>query len=90
MNSRRFPGRQGANLVPNRIGILRSALCVSAALRHPAFACSHSPALGHGQPLAPPNGNGTGVQPVQELLQLSKEGKPAMAAARRALSISPA
>ena len=32
--------------------IVASALCMSAALRHPACACSHSPALGHGQPLA--------------------------------------
>jgi len=30
-----------------------SAHCMSAALRHPACACSHSPALGHGQPRAP-------------------------------------
>ena len=29
-----------------------SAHCMYAALRHPASACSHSPALGHGQPLA--------------------------------------
>jgi hypothetical protein len=29
-----------------RLGILASALCMSAALRHPGFACSHSPALG--------------------------------------------
>jgi hypothetical protein len=33
-------------------GILPDALCVSAALRHPGCACSHSPAPGHGQPLA--------------------------------------
>jgi len=30
-----------------------SVHCVSAALRHPGFACSHSPAPGHGQPRAP-------------------------------------
>jgi len=28
------------------------ALCMSAALRHPACACSHSPVSGHGQPRA--------------------------------------
>jgi hypothetical protein len=32
--------------------IVASAHCMSAALRHPGFACFHSPALGHGQPLA--------------------------------------
>jgi hypothetical protein len=33
-------------------GIVPAAHCMSAALRHPGYACSHSPAPGHGQPLA--------------------------------------
>jgi len=49
-------------------GILPSAHCMSAALRHPGSACSHSPAPGHGQPRAPafhvePLGTPTGLLP---------------------------
>jgi len=45
-----------------------STHCMSAALRHRGFACSHSPAPGHGQPRAPsfhvqPLGTPTGLLP---------------------------
>ena len=80
----RFGGAQAPERRTFALALQASVLCMSAALRHPGFACSHSPTL---RAWAPPHGPYDGSMPIPFPWRMGKRDASAvlghLAAGRR-------